>query len=223
MKKKEKIWKKRVTAAVLFGVISLSLVACSMETNDTVSMDYVAQESYYEVGMSSNGAGYATNDSHNMIMEDAVEVEATTDAKGNTADVTTNRKLIRTVSMEVETEDFENMISNVEDKVDSLGGYIESAYTYNGSTYNNYHNRHAEMTVRVPDAELENFVEQVTGFSNVVSKTTTTEDITLEYVDTEGLKEMYIAEETSLLALLEKAETIEDISYLTTRDTTLKI
>lgn len=73
------------------------------------------------------------------------------------------------------------------------------------------------MTVRVPDAKLEDFVDQVAGFSNVVSKTTSTQDITLEYVDTEGLRDMYLAEETSLLALLEKAETVEDISYLTSR------
>ncbi len=215
MKKKEMFLKKRIMTLIVLGATLCSLTAC---TSGVKYGDMTADsaESYYDYD-----GGYVTQDSYDegydMIMEEAAETEGSTNESGAGADVTTNRKLIRTVSMDVETETFDTMIANVEDKVDTLGGYIESAYTYNGSAYYSNSRRYAEMTVRVPDSELENFVEQVEGFSNVVSKTTTTEDITLEYVDTEGLKDMYLAEETSLLALLEKAESVEDITYLTTR------
>lgn len=208
---------KRVITLILLATVGCSLTACGgYKTSDSAAMDvgivtqsYAESEGYYENG-------------YDMVIEEAADAEAPMSEAGSGADVTTNRKLIRTVSMEVETENFDTMIVNVEDKVTALGGYIESAYTYNGSAYSSNLRRYAEMTVRVPDEDLENFVDQVAGFSNVVSKTTTTEDITLEYVDTEGLKEMYIAEETSLLALLEKAETIEDISYLTARLTEVR-
>lgn len=211
--------KKRMITLMLLAIMISSLVACGgFKTSDNATMDigivsqsYAESEGYYDY---ENGH---VNESYDMVTEETADSAAPQSGSGSGADVTTNRKLIRTVSMEVETENFETMIINVEDKVNALGGYIESAYTYNGSAYSSSGRRYAEMTVRVPDEDLENFVEQVAGFSNVVSKTTTTEDITLEYVDTEGLKEMYIAEETSLLALLEKAETIEDISYLTAR------
>lgn len=215
MKKKEMFLKKRIMTLIVLGATLCSLTACSsgIKYGD---MTADSAESYYDYD-----SGYATQDSYDegydMIMEETAETEGSMNESGAGADVTTNRKLIRTVSMDVETETFDTMIANVEDKVDTLGGYIQSAYTYNGSAYYSNSRRYAEMTVRVPDSELENFVEQVEGFSNVVSKTTTTEDITLEYVDTEGLKDMYLAEETSLLALLEKAESVEDITYLTTR------
>lgn len=217
MKKKEMFLKKRIMTLVLLGATICSLTACSSKVGySEMTADSAAGESYYDYD-----SGYVTQDSYDegydMVMEEAAESEGTVNESGTQADVTTNRKLIRTVSMEVETESFDTMVANVEDKVANLGGYIESAYTYNGSAYYNNSRRYAEMTVRVPDSELENFVGQVEGFSNVVSKTTTTEDITLEYVDTEGLKEMYLAEETSLLALLEKAESVEDITYLTSR------
>lgn len=216
---KKRVWKKKAGLVLAIGTLCLNLVACGGYMNeDSATID--GNYHYSDSGMSAGAMeeGWA-EESYDMVVENTMDTQATTaDSTGTTrSDVTTNRKLIRTVSMEVETEDFDTMVINVEDKVDALGGYIESAYTYNGSAYYNNSRRYAEMTVRVPDEDLENFVDQVAGVSNVVSKTTTTEDITLEYVDTEGLRDMYLAEETSLLALLEKAETVEDITYLTSR------
>ncbi len=209
--------KKKCLVIAMTGLMLCSLVACGGKYSDSATSDM-----NYGMMQSNNGSkyeyGYNAEESYDMVTEDSGAMEeAPTGDSANGVDVSTNRKLIRTVSMDVETEEFETMMTNVEDKVASMGGYIEHAYTYNGSAYHSGRTRYAEMTVRVPDAKLENFVDQVAGFSNVVSKTTSTEDITLEYVDTEGLRDMYLAEETSLLALLEKAETVEDISYLTSR------
>lgn len=208
-----KTMRRKSIVLVMLGTMMCSLFACGMSdmaTEELYVKDY--ETGYYD------SANMATNESYDMIAEETVESEAAPMSDSSSGqDVTTNRKLIRTVTMDVETEEFDVMMVNVEEKVASMGGYIQHAYTYNGSAYNNRGTRYAEMTVRVPDKDLEQFVEQVAGFSNVVSKTTSTEDITLEYVDTEGLRDMYLAEETSLLALLEKAESVEDITYLTTR------
>ena len=218
-------WKKRIAALMLMGTMAVSMIACgSADYAETAEISYYGINSSHSQGYYENGFGgssYTDGSMKEAVAEEVTmeyaEAETPGANKGNAGDVTTNRKLIRTVTMEVETENFEGMISGVEDKVSELGGYIESAYTYNGSAYANHRKRYAEMTLRVPDLKLEDFVGQISDCSNVISKTTTTEDITLQYVDTEGMKEMYIAEETSLLALLEKAESVEDISYLTTR------
>jgi len=211
---KKMCMKKKLVSFIMLMVVVLSFTGCSKYSSDSATAE--GGSVYYNVSQSSNS--YSDMDSgYDMITEEYAERETAMEDSASGADVTTNRKLIRTVSMDVETEEFETMITNVENKVNALGGYIESAYTYNGSAYYSSRDRYAEMTVRVPDADLDNFVQQVEGFSNVVSKTTNTQDITLEYVDTEGLRDMYLAEETSLLALLEKAETVEDITYLTTR------
>lgn len=209
-------WKKKIVTLAMMGTMLCSLVACGYSSDYATQEMYTVSDSYYNGSWSSDSK--VSNDNYDMVAEESLEMsEAPTADSDRGADVTTNRKLIRTVSMEVETDEFEVMISNVEDRVDTMGGYIEEAYTYNGSAYYNSSRRYAEMTVRVPDDKLDEFVDQVAGFSNVVSKTTSTQDITLEYVDTEGLRDMYLAEETSLLALLEKAESVEDITYLTSR------
>ncbi len=139
------------------------------------------------------------------------------------ASVAKNRKLIKTVDMTIETVSFDQTIADLRAKINSIGGYIESEYSYNGSLYNNSNqSKYATITVRVPDTSLEGFVNDASGIGNVTQKTTSTRDVTLNYVDTESKKEMYKAEQESLLALLEKAETIEDITYLTQRLTEVR-
>lgn len=140
------------------------------------------------------------------------------------ASVAANRKLIKTVNMSIETIAFNEFINNLSNEVAKCGGYIEYEYTYNGSAYNQdkFTNKSATYTIRIPDSKLDSFVGAVSGLASVTDKTTTTEDITLNYVDTESKKEMYEAEQESLMALLEKADSIEDITYLTQRLTEIR-
>lgn len=168
------------------------------------SYESYATEEYYEEGIYDNGGGVAASPQ--------------APAEAPQENLATNRKLIQTVRMSVETENFTELVANVEDRVAEVGGYISDAYTYNGSSYTGGKVcRYANITIRIPEAQLDAFVEEVGGISNVVEKTTSTEDVTLSYVDVEGKKNMYLAEEKSLLELLENASTIEDITFLTTR------
>lgn len=130
--------------------------------------------------------------------------------------VAKNRKLIKTVDLSIETISFDETISKLREKIASVGGYIENEYTFNGSIYNNNRqNKYANITVRVPDDKLDVFVNDASGTGNVTQKTTSTKDVTLNYVDTESKKQMYLAQQESLLALMENAESIEEITYLT--------
>ncbi len=122
-----------------------------------------------------------------------------------------NRKLIKTVDMNVETEEFDLLLRNVEQKVEELGGYLEQSNVYNGSYTSNYRSRSADLTARVPSAKLDQFVTDVAEHSNVTRKNESVEDITLQYVDLESHKKALLAEQQSLLTMLEQAESIEDI------------
>ena len=143
---------------------------------------------------------------------------------------TEKRKLIRTVDLEVETKEYDKLRAGIEEQIKALGGYIENEYSYNGSTiqdvyyqdYGRSDRRYTNMTVRIPDANLDDFVTVMSGMSNVVSKTSTATDVSLQYTDLESKRDMYRAEQDSLMMLLEKAETIEDITYLTSRLTDVR-
>lgn len=122
-----------------------------------------------------------------------------------------DRKLIKTVDMSVETEEFDTLVSNVETKVSSLGGYIEMSNVYNGSYTSNYRSRSADITARVPADKLDQFITEVAEYSNVIRKEERVEDVTLQYVDMESHKKALMAEQESLLSMLENAQSIEDI------------
>ncbi len=127
------------------------------------------------------------------------------------------RKLIRDVNLEVETETFEELLSVVGEKTRNLGGYIEESYTYNGSNYYGKGTRNANLTIRIPAEKLDEFLSAVAEVSNVISRNESVTDVTLEYVDMESHKKVLLAEQERLLELLEKAETIEDIISLESR------
>ena len=180
---------------------------------------YAAEEAdyddyYYDEGELYDGGGYGA---------DVTSLSTPISETQANASVAKNRKLIKTVDMTIETTEFDATIASLRNKINSVGGYIENEYTYNGSLYNtNKQSKYANITVRVPDTALDSFVNDASGIGNVTQKTTSTNDVTLSYVDTESKKEMYKAEQESLLALLEKAETIEDITYLTQRLTEVR-
>ena len=109
-------------------------------------------------------------------------------------------------------------MSAIRTQVKTLEGYIESMNTYNGSTYYGYSGtRNANMTIRIPAAQLDDFLNTISGIGNVIRRSENEDDITLTYVDLESHKAALLAEQTSLLELLEKAETVEDIITLQSR------
>ncbi len=128
------------------------------------------------------------------------------------------RKLIKTVDMNVETKEFDAAMAAVEEKVAELGGYIENMETYNGSSYSGYRSsRNANLTVRIPRQHLETFLDTVAGISNVVRRSESVEDVTLTYVDLESHKKVLQAEQETLIELMKKAEAIEDIITIESR------
>nr|WP_300812783.1 DUF4349 domain-containing protein [uncultured Acetatifactor sp.] len=172
-----------------------------------------------EAGVNGAGGGMYS-------MEEAAEYEAYDTADGGTqeegtgqgAGVREGRKLIQTVGLEVETKEFEQMMSSLETQVEELGGYIENMETYNGSSYSGYvSSRYANLTIRVPNGKLDSFLQTVSDIGNVVRRNDSVEDVTLSYVDMESRRNTLRTEQERLLAFLEKAETIEEIIALEQR------
>lgn len=147
------------------------------------------------------------------LTESAVTEEAMEEAEAETGGVDvkeTTRKLIKTVDLEAETENFDALLKTVNEKTEKLGGYVESSYVYNGSQYYE-HNRNANLKLRIPAEKLNDFLSSMDENSNITSKNENVEDVTLQYVDMKSHKEALETEQTRLLELLEQAETVEDI------------
>lgn len=140
---------------------------------------------------------------------------------GDTATLS-EQKLIKRVYIDAETEDLDALLTGLGEKISALGGYIESQERYNGSAYSSYRSRSANLTVRIPAENLDGFVAQVNGVSNVVSYTESQDDVTLTYVDTESRMKALQAEQDRLLELMEQAETMSDLLEIEERLTQVR-
>lgn len=140
----------------------------------------------------------------------AVTEEATKVEEQSTA--AANRKLIKTVDMTIETENYDELIQKLYQKVETLGGYVENFSTQGTQNY-----RYGNITARIPKANLDDFLETVEGSSNITYRHENVEDVTLNYVDLESHKKMLLKEQERLLEFLDEAETLEDIITIESR------
>ena len=116
----------------------------------------------------------------------------------------------------------DTLTANLDERIASFGGYVESQSVYNGSAYETYRRRSASLTVRIPADKVDGFVESVGEVSNVTSQEKNREDITLTYVATESRMKALQTEETRLLELLAQAETMEDLLTIEARLTDVR-
>ena len=201
----------KMTAYALVAVLFLTAAGCGASSSQTDSA--VMENASMDSGAASEGAGSGGTiyENASAFQEEAVESDGDQTTGEKNAETGESRKLIKTVDMSVETDAFDILLANVEQRAKELGGYIERSDVYNGSYTSDYRSRNASLTARIPSGRLEEFVTEVSDQSNVTNKSEYVEDVTLQYVDLESHKKALYAEQESLLSMLEQAESIEDI------------
>lgn len=203
--------KKRLLTVGFALVLSVSLAACGTSSSEA---DYSAPASEYKYAAAEEAAAEIAYDSY--YEEEAIETEMGNAGNGAEApevneSATSQRKLIKTVELSVETKEYDNLMVSLEKQIEDLGGYVESLNAYNGSYYSGRINRSASITARIPADKLDGFVKQMGEEANIVDRNESVEDVTLQYVDLDSHARMLEEEQERLLELLENAETIEDI------------
>lgn len=192
---------------VLLLLISL-LAGCAMKAEDSAnsSAGYApdSKKDFYE-----------TITDYDIVTEDSLE-SATS---GSASDY---QKKILTMEMNVETEDLDALLTNVEARVNALGGYVENKNVYRGSAYATRVYRNANLTLRIPADKASQFVDQVGEISNITSTSENVDDVTLQYVATESRILALETEQTRLLELLAKAENMEDLLMIESRLTEVR-
>lgn len=195
----------------------LLLVGCGSAdiSSDTMAMGTKSKMNYEAAAADVEAAEFG-------VMTQEVMAEELTEAESEQIEVQDeSRKLIRNVEMTAETEEFDELLKNVQSRIVSFGGYVESSYIYNHGSYYNGTDfddlRNADLTVRIPAEKLDEFLSVVSEQTNVISQNESVTDVTLEYVDLESHKKALLAEQERLLELMEQAQSIDDIISLESR------
>lgn len=175
--------------------------------------------------LSGCGATYKASES---AVTNSMRTEAAEGAESWESDTTgsialpENRKWIITMDLYAETEDLDGLLDRLQEKIQSLNGYVENQSIYNGSSSSTRRYRNAELTVRIPAEEVDDFTREVSGMANLISSNRTVEDVTLSYSDTESHLTALKTEQERLLELMEGAETMADLLEIESRLTEVR-
>ena len=158
-----------------------------------------------------------------VTMEEGIVSDSASGANASGTVMPENQKLIRNVYMDAETLDMNTLMDWLDNRVATLGGYYEQkSVRRTGSRDDGSYYQYAELIVRVPAVNLDQFVSQVGENANVTSTSESTENVTLQYVSTESRVKALETEQTRLLELLENAETMEDLLTIEARLTDVR-
>lgn len=190
---------KRMLMVIVFG---LFLAACASDSAD----DTVTDSGDFD------GGGEMMEES----LDDrdmAVEMDEAQE-QGDSGSRLIGEKVIRTVSQDYETVNFQGATDFIRQTVQRHDAFIEysyeSSYTPSGGASRQY--RVVDYTLRVPTEQLNAFLNDLEGMDAYrVSEQMGSEDVTQQYRDTEARIRVLDNKEDRLSELLERAETIEEI------------
>jgi len=191
---------------VLILVLSLLLSACGASSGSSAASapaaipapDYAADENY----------GYTSTEGGKLNLGDVAIIN------GSRVYTDADSKLIRQASVSIQSTNFTEAIAVLDEMTTSMGGYYENAKTQGGGYYDANARRYAYYTVRVPKENCDAFLNATGNIGHVVSSSESSTDVGDQYYDTELRLKTLQTKQERLLALLDKAELMEDIIAL---------
>lgn len=129
-------------------------------------------------------------------------------------------KKIRTVNLSLELKSIEKVQKQIREQVKVEGGYIESE-EFNAKTgYGDSDYLH--LSVRIPKDKVDHFLEFLSGEGRILSKSESLEDVRLQYHDAENHIKALEKEQERVLALMDKAENVDQLIALESRLTDIR-
>ncbi len=193
----------------LAGMLSFSGCGSTGGAKESAAMTEESAESYDVT----SDYGVAEAPAEETVEEESVEESSLTDVQN------VEQKLIITENIDVQTEEFDVFWKNINQKVEKLGGYIEYSEISGQAEYGD---RSGNLTIRIPAEQLDDLITAVDEKGTVIYESKTTENVTLQYVDTQSHLKALKIEEESLLSLLEKAGNLSDLFEIQARLTEVR-
>ncbi|MBO5897465.1 MAG: DUF4349 domain-containing protein [Clostridia bacterium] len=215
---------RKLTLALVFVLLfSLALASCGASNKATADSD-----GYYNGGTSYDKSESFMPESPmtpDMPMEpsldgdygykggyDAPTADSITGGSvvGDAAQM--SEKIIRNVSIDAQTKEYDKAIDEIRAEVALLGGFEESFHSSGRNYYQNgVYSRSAYMMLRLPAAQLDAFLGKVGGMVNVLSQSSNAQNVTGEYYDIQARISVLESERAAYEEMLKQSM---DIDYL---------
>lgn len=204
---------KRILAiALTLLLLASSLVSCAAKAEMDINHAFAQDSMYTEnVRVESTTAAMSKPSAAGSALGATVDdVEMP-----NTSEFAS--KIIKTVTMNTETKEYDRALAELDRLITENGGFVESS-SANGQSldYNGVYRRSAKYTIRIPAEKLNDFLSASQQLLNVTYSHSTSENITAEYYDIQSRLEVLRTERDALNGMLEKATDVD--SMLSIRD-----
>lgn len=136
---------------------------------------------------------------------------ANTATSADSAPAVTEKKIIRTASMTIATQTFEDSLNALKTSCEGQGGWIESS-SENVNSYSGL--RTAYLTLRVPQDVLDAYLAGTEGLGRVTSRSESAQDVTASYQDTQTRLNTQLALMERLQALINESGDLSDLLAL---------
>ena len=124
--------------------------------------------------------------------------------------VATEQKIIRTVSLTLGTQSYEQSLASLRSQCEALGGWV----SYSSESAMSSGLRRAYLTLRIPAAQLDDYLSGTAGLGRVISREESATDVTESYYDTQTRLETQQALMARLQALVTDAADLSDLLAL---------
>ena len=133
-----------------------------------------------------------------------------------------DRMVIRNANLSMEAVDFENTANSIEAVIASYGGFVEHTRRWMVTVHDtDFWN--ADYTLRVPVQHFDSANRQIMALGHVVSFSTSSEDVTMQFQDMESRLAIRMEEEQRILTMIENTNALEDLIILEARLADLRI
>ena len=222
--------KRFLVPAVLVMAMCLSGCGHSASYSEAPSASYMKED----MGYAAEEAAYDVADGTYMDAADAavepMEVggAAMKESSTNGGDTSALRaqdgqKIVYTGNLSIQTLEYDKSAASIRKKIRDAGGFSESE-SESDRDYNWYRysagsssTRSLSITARIPSEKFESFMDSLSGDGKVMNRSMNAENISQVYANKETYKKALEKEQERLLAMMDKAETIEDMIAVESR------
>ena len=215
-----------VSVLLVCSVIALSCISgCGSSSKSTSPAS--GNDAFRASGtMEADAAGDTAEDGI-ASGETAADSSASGDQSGSAVSESgsvSSDKLIYSAEVSLQTLEYDDTLKKIHQDTAALDGFIESESEsdYDYSWYqedasSDSSTRSAYLTLRIPSAEFQDFLDSLSDYGKIMNKAVSTENISKKYSDTQKRKEALQIEADRLTEMMEKAETIEDMISVESR------
>lgn len=191
-----------------------------VETADDSTEENSTEENS-TAGEQTGEGGFEEDKEKNALQESVPGAGALNEIPKDTSlSASDGEKKIRTVNLSLELKSIEKVQKQIREQVKTEGGYIESE-EFNAKTgYGDSDYLH--LSLRIPKDKVDHFLEFLSGEGKILSKSESLEDVRLQYHDAENHIKALEKEQERVLALMDKAENVDQLIALESRLTDIR-